>query len=95
MKSNILNQFGDAHLEGAGDSPERSQRNMFLATLDAAHVIRVKLGLFGQLLLAQPRALPLFADSCAKNNTVIRTRPHRTTQPQSSRALYTAKRMIL
>ena len=95
MKSNILDQFGDAHLDGAGNSPQRGQRNVLLAALDPAHVIGVKLGLFGQLLLAESGAVPLFTDGCAKDDTVIRTRPHRYTQHQTRRALYTAKRMIL
>jgi hypothetical protein len=37
----------------------------------------------------------LFADCCTKDDTVIRTLPHRYTQPQMRRVLHTAKRMIL
>jgi len=95
MRSNIPGQFSDTDFEGAGNSPQRSQRNVLLAALDPAHVIGVKAGLFGQLLLAESGARPLFTDGCAKDDTIIKTRPHPHTQPQTCRALYTAKRMIL
>jgi hypothetical protein len=95
MKSNVLDQFGDAHLEGAGNSAQRGQRNVLLAALDPAHVIGVEIGLFSQLFLAESRMFPLFTNGCAKDDAVIRTRAHRYTQPQTERALYTAKRMIL
>ena len=94
MKSNILDQFGDAHLEGAANSPQRGQRNVLFAPLDPAHVIRVKVGLFGQFLLAQTSTFPFFTDGCAKNDPVIRTRAHAYKQPQTHQTLYTAKRMI-
>lgn len=94
MKSDVLHQIGHARLDGAGNPPQRRQRNMLLAPLDPSHVVRMKPGLFGQLLLAESSALPVFADGGAKNDTIIKTRPHRYTQPQTSAALYTAKRMI-
>ena len=94
MKSNVLDQFGDVHLEGAGNPPQRCQRNMLLATLYPSHIIRMKPGLFGQLLLAESSTLPVFADGGAKNDTIIKTRPHRYRQAQTGPSLYTAKRMI-
>jgi hypothetical protein len=45
--------------------------------------------------LAESSAIPFFTDGCAKDDTVIRTRPHHYTQPQTHLVLYTAKRMIL
>lgn len=95
MKSNIFHQFRKTYLEGAGNAPQSGQRNVLLAALDAAHVIGMKFGFFGQLLLAESGTVPLFTDGCAKYDTVIRTRPHRYTQLQMNRVLYTAKRMIL
>jgi hypothetical protein len=94
MKSNILDQFGHAHFEGAGNSAQRGQRNVLFTPLDPAHVIGVKVGLFGQLLLAQSSTFPLFTDGCAKDDTVIRARSHPHKQPQTHQALYTVKRMI-
>ncbi len=95
MKSNIFHQFREAHFKSVGNAPQRGQRDVLLTAFDPAHVIGVKFGLFRQLLLAESGAVPLFTDGCAKDDTVIRTRPHRYTQPQTRRLLYTAKRMIL
>ena len=94
MKSNVLDQFGDAHLDGAGNSAQRGQRNVLFAALDPAHVIGVKIGLFGQLFLAQSSTFPFFTDGCAKNDAVIRTRAHPYKQPETHQSLYTAKRII-
>ena len=94
MKSNVLDQFGDAHLESAGNPAQRGQRNGLLAALDPPHVIGVEIGLFSQLFLAESSMFPLFTDGCAKDDAVIRTRTHHYTQPQTERRLYTVKRMI-
>jgi hypothetical protein len=94
VKLNILHQFSNATSEGFGDSQQSRQGDMLFAAFDPTHIIGMKVGPFGQLFLAQPHPLPLLTDGCSKNDTVIRTRPHRYTQPQTVRALYTAKRMI-
>jgi len=94
MKSNVLDQFGDMHLESVGNSPQCGQGNVLFAPLHPAHVIWVKVGLFGQLLLAQSSMFPFFTNGCAKNDAVIRARAHPCTQPQTHQVLYTAKRMI-
>jgi hypothetical protein len=44
--------------------------------------------------LGQSGSLPFFTDGFPKNDTVIKTRPHPSTKPETSWSLHTAKRMI-
>ena len=47
---------------------------MFLTPFNPPNIIRVEIGLFRQLFLAQAQPLPLLADGGTKDNAVIRGR---------------------
>lgn len=58
-------------------------RNILLATLHRADIVRMKLGFFRQDLLSESQPLPFFADIRAQDNPVIFGRCHSPTQNQT------------
>jgi hypothetical protein len=66
MKLNVFNQASDTHPEGAGNSAQRSHGNVFFTPPNSTDVFRVKLGFFGQFLLARFNAFPPITDGTAR-----------------------------
>jgi hypothetical protein len=67
----ICNEIANTDLQRRGYPAEGYQRNVFFPAFDTTKVVRVQISFFGQSLLRQLCALPVFTDGCAKDSAII------------------------